>query len=1023
MCFGLFLAFNLVFSFLYSHPKELILEKGSSQKIQKDNSLEIHATDRSILSWDSFSIEKGEVTRFILPSEKASVFNHVRGKTISEIFGALESNGSIYLSNPNGIIIGPEGRIDVASFVATTFSIHPEELLEKKTLTLKGESVAPIQCFGSIHTSLGPVVLAAHRIEVEGTIKAPGQQVHLLSSHEALFDPTGDGLLFIQPKDKGEGIDLKGKIDALKVFLSADTSPTSSAINLEGIVEANAMEFQNGEVYLIAKEGDIDVTGKIALDNPGKIFAQAENGKLTMRGNIASSQGTVHLFGKDILIIENAHIDISGPDGGGTLLVGADRGGKSIGIPNAQHVWCDETSLFNLDANEIGNGGKAVFWGDKGIAFQGYVSAMGGPLGGDGGFVEVSSPNGFAFKGKVCTLAPMGKVGRLLLDPATITISSTSATSGGSFVGGTFTIPGANATVNTSDIETQLGLGNVTIDATSQGAGGSDQITTEATSAISWSANELELIAGTIVHNGDLNLSGSASLSYQGVLNTFAGTLTLEDSATFTESGVNSFNFTGTITLSSSAPSFAVTAASSALTLNGDVVCTSDTDITFSMAGGTFSSTNGTITCSGNGDVTLSTNGAFTFNGLSVTSTGTGDISIDWDSNSTFSSVTATTGGDVTLDVGSVGITMEFVNCTLGSTGGGTLTIDASNIGTILRLDGCSLYSSALTLNPNSLLEIENTLTINATGAVTLTSATEKISLVTAPTTIDTSGTSLSIPKGANSTGGAGKNLVISATGGSVSIAGSSTVDALSITATGNVSFADSCSFTVNEGALSVNTSGSILIGDSATVQVSAPSSSNLLLQAGGNIQVGNGFTLQGSGACILIANSDILSTGTAGTIQTTGTDNLILVADNANPNPPDLGGGKIKFATGYTLCTSSCSGVSTNGTVELYSSLASGNTFPSTINTLAYSAGVNEFSGYWYQTQPPPSANFFVIAYKTPATSSTPSIPENAEIAVTETVNNADADDDLSEGILKPPAVPNPKTACKTPSMAVQSL
>jgi len=77
------------------------------------------------------------------------------------------------------------------------------------------------------------------------------------------------------------------------------------------------------------------------------------------------------------------------------------------------------------DAMETGDGGKVVIWSDIATRFYGAISARGGTSAGNGGFVEVSGKQHLDFQGTADTLAPKGKSGTLLLDPDSITITTT----------------------------------------------------------------------------------------------------------------------------------------------------------------------------------------------------------------------------------------------------------------------------------------------------------------------------------------------------------------------------------------------------------------------------------------------------------------------------------------------------------------------------------------------------------------------------------------------------------------------
>jgi filamentous hemagglutinin family protein len=53
----------------------------------------------------------------------SAVLNRVVGKNASAIFGALQSNGRVFLINPNGILFGAGAQIDTAGLVASTLNM------------------------------------------------------------------------------------------------------------------------------------------------------------------------------------------------------------------------------------------------------------------------------------------------------------------------------------------------------------------------------------------------------------------------------------------------------------------------------------------------------------------------------------------------------------------------------------------------------------------------------------------------------------------------------------------------------------------------------------------------------------------------------------------------------------------------------------------------------------------------------------------------------------------------------------
>src|SRR5579871_6072978 len=151
--------FALFSASLYALPQNGTIAAGDALLTQNNGLLEIRTKDRTILNWESFSIQNSEIARFIQPSERSAVLNCVVGSEISHLIGLLHSNGQVYLINPNGIIIGRDAKIDTASFIASTHPVSREEFLNGGDLQFKGNSTASITLLGTIESFSGPVAL------------------------------------------------------------------------------------------------------------------------------------------------------------------------------------------------------------------------------------------------------------------------------------------------------------------------------------------------------------------------------------------------------------------------------------------------------------------------------------------------------------------------------------------------------------------------------------------------------------------------------------------------------------------------------------------------------------------------------------------------------------------------------------------------------------------------------------------------------------------------------------------------
>lgn len=221
----------------------------------------------------------------------------------------------------------------------------------------------------------------------------------------------------------------------------------ASLINHEGIIQATGVDISGGRVLLVADNVQVDGT------------IQAPGGQITLLANA-------------VQVKPHATLTCSGITGG-EILIGGDYQGSNPALFNAQSVHIAQGA--KLTANNLGasDGGRIIVWSDKSTHFEADAEACGGPLGGDGGFVEISSKDHLHFHGFVDTKAPLGKMGMLLLDPSDITINA--GPSNPAFTA-TYNPAVAGATIAVTDIITALASTNVSI-ATSNGIGGFGDIT------------------------------------------------------------------------------------------------------------------------------------------------------------------------------------------------------------------------------------------------------------------------------------------------------------------------------------------------------------------------------------------------------------------------------------------------------------------------------------------------------------------------------------------------------------------
>ncbi len=104
----------------------------------------------AIINWNDFSIGAGELTQFVQPNSSAAVLNRVTGGNISQIYGQLQGNGNVFVINPNGIVVGSTGVIDVAgNAVISTLDIDDQDFLNGGPSRFYGESTTGVSNFGT----------------------------------------------------------------------------------------------------------------------------------------------------------------------------------------------------------------------------------------------------------------------------------------------------------------------------------------------------------------------------------------------------------------------------------------------------------------------------------------------------------------------------------------------------------------------------------------------------------------------------------------------------------------------------------------------------------------------------------------------------------------------------------------------------------------------------------------------------------------------------------------------------------
>ncbi len=371
-------------------PDGTTVAQGSAS-VARDGALTtITAADGAILNHQSFNIAPNETVRFLQPHDAARVLNRVIGTDPSLIEGSLLANGRVYLVNPNGIFTGPDAIVRTSAFIAAGAHMADADFLAGIDRFTDANGVVVNQ--GLIEA--GEVVLFGRTVANLGTINAPGGTVALLAGENLYLKP-GDGGPMVQIVELDAAGPPERPAEPVGPTLAAGDI-YSMAVWHGGRTAASRVRAQAADVRPIVNTGDIR-----ARTNDGQ------------GGDILLAGPTVRVW--------DGTLDASGTHGGGTVQIGARPNGAA---PLSSTVHTEPGVVVRADATERGNGGSIELWSSDITLAAGDFFARGGPLGGDGGFVETSSMGGLLADAGVDVGATLGRAGTYLIDPVDVLITT-----------------------------------------------------------------------------------------------------------------------------------------------------------------------------------------------------------------------------------------------------------------------------------------------------------------------------------------------------------------------------------------------------------------------------------------------------------------------------------------------------------------------------------------------------------------------------------------------------------------------
>ncbi|HMN20118.1 MAG TPA: filamentous hemagglutinin N-terminal domain-containing protein [Ottowia sp.] len=316
---------------------------------------------RGIAHWNDFSIGAGGTVNVVQPNANSVLLNRVITDTTSQIDGALNANGHVYLINPWGVLFGAGARVNVGGIVASTLDLTGTTVAERNDRFMRGGALEFAVSEGGasgvwvdpgaeIRTqgNGGLVALLGEQVTNGGLISAPGGTVALGVGDRITLDPVGDGLTTLRidlpSSSDAAGIfnEAGGRIEADggRVLLKAD-SLYGAVINQQGVIQARRLANRGGEITLEA-----------SADNQTEPVADVYlGGTLDADGVGSASGGRIQVNAAGALVLDG-RLTARGGSGGAADGGAIETSGGSFSIGSG----------FAVDASATAPGGQAGTW-------------------------------------------------------------------------------------------------------------------------------------------------------------------------------------------------------------------------------------------------------------------------------------------------------------------------------------------------------------------------------------------------------------------------------------------------------------------------------------------------------------------------------------------------------------------------------------------------------------------------------------------------------------------------------------
>lgn len=527
------------------------------------SSMQVNVSSSKVaINWNDFSIANGYSVQFVQPSASSVVLNRVTGVNPSNIDGSLAANGQVFLVNPNGVFFGAGAHVDVGGLVASTLDVSDSNFMAGNYAFAKvgGSALGVVSNSGSINAATGGyVAMIGEQVlnNAGGVISAPqgaiamgaGEHVTVTLGSNQLLSFAVDGralnsLAYVQ--NSGQLLADGGQVTMAAMVANA---VSSAVVNQSGLVRAAGVADKNGEVYLTADGGNIEVSGSIevgALSNaPGSAMnLSTTGGNITVTGTgsltaSGASATNLNIFA-DGAVSLNGNISTASSEGYANFTVqGTSVALNSANIANNAFFTASTNIVATAGGISQGAGGVLSAASTASVAdaayYGGYTSAN----------ISLSSTGAQNMAGSISAVShgPQASTSVSLASADAITINQVSAQVDGGGGSSVISVQGAGNVATTGTLSASADAGPASVglsgsavqvggDVTVQGASSSSSATVATVTATS---GDITMGAGTQISVNDNGAAPSAGAGL--AMNANAGQLTLTNLSVISANG------------------------------------------------------------------------------------------------------------------------------------------------------------------------------------------------------------------------------------------------------------------------------------------------------------------------------------------------------------------------------------------------------------------------------------------------------------------------------------------------------